>query len=197
MEGRAPPSLWRGGPEQLRPGELGYVGIIAPPWSDQGGRLTNPYWRQRLLDGDATLVGGFLDVTDYVDTFVGGSQWTGFNNFAFSTGSASMFLPNDATLGLAAGAMLAPEIYAVVGIANAFADPTDPFDRSFDRFFADGEHFVSAELGWTASKERIYLDNAHVTLWHVDDSEAAGATHGWGLARKSHQGDRKRLLLVA
>ena len=70
-------------------GELGYVGVIGGPYSNQGTRLTNLYWRQRFNGGEGTLIGGYLDVTDYVDTFAGGSPWTGFINLAFSTGSVS------------------------------------------------------------------------------------------------------------
>ena len=160
-------------------GELGYVGFIGAPWSDQGGRWSNLYWRQRFNRGKATMIAGYLDVTDYVDAFVGGSPWTGFANLAFSTGSASMFLPNDATLGVAAAGMLTDNLYLIGGITNAYADPTDPFDDSFDRFFSDSEHFVSLELGWAQSQARIY---SHVTYWHVDDSVQAGAVKGWGLA---------------
>ncbi len=74
-------------------GSLGYVGFIAPAWSDQGTRVTNFYWRQRFNDGKGTVIGGYLDVTDYADTFIGGTPWTAFANLVFSTGSASMFLP--------------------------------------------------------------------------------------------------------
>ena len=169
-------------PNEATLGPYGYVGFIGAPFSNQHTRLTNLYWRQRFLDGRATLIGGYLDVTDYADTFIGGSPWTGFLNLAFSTGSASMFLPNDATLGVAAGAMLTENIYAIGGLANAYADPTDPFDDSFDRYFNDGEHFATLELGWTQGHERIYQDNTHVTLWHVDDSIEAGTQQGWGLA---------------
>ena len=163
-------------------GELGYVGVMSGPWSDQGTRLSNLFWRQRLLEGRATVTAGYLDVTDYVDTFIAASPWTGFTNLVFSTGSASMFLPNDATLGAAGGVMLGRQIYAVAGITNAFSDPADPFERSFDRYFNDGEHFVTAELGWTASQQHIYQDNAHLTFWHVGDSVQAGSTDGWGVA---------------
>ena len=163
-------------------GELGYVGFIGAPWSNQGTRLTNFYWRQRFMDGKATVVAGYLDATDYADTFVCGSPWTGFTNLAFSTGSASMFLPNDATLGIAAAGMLTDNLYLIGGITNAYADPTDPFDDSFDRFFSDSEHFVTLEAGWTTSQGRIYQDNTHVTFWHVDDSLLAGAVEGWGAA---------------
>ncbi len=163
-------------------GELGYVGFIGAPWSNQGSRLTNLYWRQRFNGGKATLIGGYLDVTDYVDTFVGGSPWTGFANLAFSTGSASIFLPNDATLGAAVGAMVNDNVYIIGGLSNAYADSTDPFDNSFDRLFSDGELFKSVEIGWTSSQDRIYQDNTHVTFWHVDDSVDAGAIEGWGVA---------------
>jgi porin len=62
---------------------LGYIGLIEPPFSDQGARLTNLYWRQRLAGGRVTLLGGFLDATDYVDVYALASPWTGFLNFAF------------------------------------------------------------------------------------------------------------------
>jgi porin len=173
-------------------GELGYVGFIGGPWSDQEGRWTNLYWRQRFNQGKATVIAGYLDATDYTDTFVGGSPWTGFANLAFSTGSASMFLPNEANLGVVAAGMLTDNLYLIGGITNAYADPTDPFDDSFDRFFSDNEHFVSVELGWTQSQARIYQDNTHVTFWHVDDSVQAGAVDGWGLAFSHirHIGDK-------
>ena len=163
-------------------GSLGYVGFISPPWSDQGGRWSNLYWRQRFNDGRSTFIGGYLDVTDYVDAFVGGSPWTGFQNLAFSTGSASVFLPNEATLGLAGATMLTNNIYVIGGIANAYSDPTSPFDDSFDRFFSDSEFFTSLEIGWTKGQEQIYLDNTHLTFWHVDESVDAGASDGWGVA---------------
>jgi porin len=161
--------------------DQGIVGLIEPPFSDQGSRLTNLFWRQRLNDGKVTLVGGFLDVTDYVDVFALASPWTGFLNFAFSTGTTTIFIPNDATLGFAAGAMLTDEIYIIGGLANAYSDPTDPFDGVKD-FFKENEYFKSIELGWTKSHDRIYLDNTHLTFWHVDDSIDAGTPGGWGAA---------------
>ena len=44
--------------------ELGGIGLVEPPFSDQGGRVTNLYWRQRLAGGKVTLLGGLLDATD-------------------------------------------------------------------------------------------------------------------------------------
>ena len=74
------------------------------------------------------------------------------------------------------------ELYVVGGITNAHSDAADPFDDSFDRFFNDSEHFMTLELGWTGSQERILLDNTHVTLWRVDDSVASGAKRVAGAA---------------
>jgi porin len=162
-------------------GELGYVGLIGPPWSNQGTRWTNLYWRQRFNEGRATVLGGYLDTTDYVDVWIGADPWTKFTNLVFSTGSASMFLPNDATLGAAGGAMVTGKMYVIGGITNAYADSTDPIDDSFERFFSDNEYFTTLELGWTKSHEQIYFDNTHFTFWHVDDSPKAGAIQGWGL----------------
>jgi porin len=141
--------------------------------------VTNFYWRQRLGGGKFTLVGGFLDVTDYFDVFALASPWTGFLNFAFSTGTTATFLPNDATLGLAAGAMLSDKVYAIGSLTNAWADPRVPF-RGFETF-GDGEYFKSLEIGLTPGQDRIYFDNTHLAFWHVDESSQAGTPGGWGL----------------
>jgi len=65
--------------------EIGYIGLFLPPFSDQGTRLTNLYWRQRMKGGNLVFVGGFVDVTDYVDVYMLASPWTVYFNFAFST----------------------------------------------------------------------------------------------------------------
>ena len=161
--------------------DQGYVGLIEPPFSDQGTRWTNLYWRQRLNEGRATITAGLLDATDYLNVYALASPWTGFMNFAFSTGSASMFIPNDATTGIAGGAMLNDNLFLIGGIVNAWTDSTDPFETVGD-FFSENEYFSSIELGWTRSQGRIYQDNMHLTLWHVDESIPAETSGGWGVA---------------
>lgn len=161
--------------------DQGYVGFIEPPFSDQGGRWTNLYWRQRLNEGRATITAGLLDATDYVNVFALASPWTGFMNFAFSTGSASIFIPNDAAFGVAGGTMLNDSLFLIGGIVNAYTDSTKPFDTVGD-FFSENEYFSSIELGWTSSQGRIYQDNMHLTLWHVDESLPAETPGGWGVA---------------
>jgi porin len=158
---------------------LGYVGLIEPPFSDQGTRLTNLYWRQRLAGGKVTLLGGLLDATDYVDVYALASPWTGFLNFAFSTGTTTLAGPNDAAFGLAAGAMLTENLFLIGNISDLNADPTKP-GETIDSFFSDHEYFKSVEIGWTTAQDRIYLDNVHLTVWHADEREEAAQPSGWG-----------------
>jgi hypothetical protein len=75
-----------------------------------------------------------------------------------------------ATFGIAGGAMLTDKIFLIGNLVNAYTDPTDPFGTVGD--------FSSIELGWTRGQERIYQDNAHLTLWHVDESAPAGMPGG-------------------
>jgi porin len=158
---------------------LGYVGLIEPPFSDQGFRFTNLYWRQRLAGGRVTLLGGLLDATDYVDVYALASPWTGFLNFAFSTGTATLAVPNDAAFGVAAGAMLTDNLFLIGSLSDLNADPTDP-SETVDSFFSDHEYFKSIEIGWTTAQDRIYLDNIHLTLWHADERVEAAQPSGWG-----------------
>lgn len=160
--------------------ELGYVGMMAPPFNDDELRLTNLYWRQRLARGRIAFIGGFLDATDYVDVYALASPWMHFMNLAFSTGAASIALPGDALLGLAAAAYLTDNIYAIAGFGDSNSDPTDPFN-GFDTFFDQSEFFKTIELGWTTSKDRFYFDNVHLTYWHNDERVEAMVPKGWGL----------------
>jgi len=159
--------------------ESGYVGIFEPPFSDQQARLTNLYWKQYFADGKGAVVAGFLDATDFVDVYLMASPWTGFNNFVFSTGSATMDLPNDAALGVAAGGMVSDKVYIQAGIADANSDPTAPFE-GFESVVDDSDFFKWIEIGFTPGQDNIYFDNIHVTFWHVDE-RANGTPDGWGV----------------
>ena len=158
--------------------EIGYIGLFEPPFSDQGTRLTNFYWRQRMKRGDLVFVGGFVDVTDYVDVYMLSSPWTGFFNFAFSTGSASLPTPNEG-LGLGLGGYLNENFYIIGGFADSNSDPHKPFD-GFDTFFNDREYFKHVEFGWNSSRETAFLNNVHLTLWQADKRDAAATPSGWG-----------------
>ena len=158
--------------------ETGYVGLFLPPFSDQGTRLTNLYWRQRLKGGDLVFIGGYVDTTDYMDVYMLASPWTGFFNFAFSTGSASIPTPNEG-LGLALGGYLNDSLYMIGGFADSNSDPAHPGD-GFDTFFNDHEYFSHLEIGWNTTRESAFVNNIHLTLWHADEREAAATPDGWG-----------------
>jgi porin len=162
-------------------GQMGYVGLQEPPFNDSEFRTQNLYWRHRMNGGRSTIVAGILDATDYVDAFALASPWLHFMNFAFSTGSAAIGLPNDAAVGVAYGTMISDDMYMIAGITDTNGDPSNPFE-GFDNFFSDNEYFTSVEIGWTSSHERIIFDNTHVTLWHKDRQVEAGVNSGWGAA---------------
>ncbi len=159
--------------------ESGYVGLFEPPFSDQQNRLTNLYWKQYFAEGKWAAVVGFLDVTDFVDVYLMASPWTGFNNFVFSTGSAATDLPNDATLGIATGGMIADKVYIQAGISDANADPTDPFE-GFNSVANESDFFKWIEVGFSPAQDKLYFDNTHITFWHIDE-RATGTPDGWGI----------------
>jgi porin len=159
---------------------LGNVGAISIPFADDGWHLTNLYWSQSWKNGKFEAVVGFLDVTDFVDVYPLTSPWTDFYNFVFSIGVATMDLPDDGALGLAAGAWLTDRIYIIGGFQDLNSDPNQPF-RGFDTFFNDADFFKHIEIGYTTSPwKQYYLDNLHLTLWHADKREKAGIARGYG-----------------
>lgn len=145
---------------------IGYAGMIGPAYSDQGWRLTNLYWKQKLNSGKGTLMVGYLDTTDYVDVYALASPWTGFTNLAFSTGGGAIGLPDDGILGIAIGHMLGENFYTVAGVADGKGRSDKPLE-GFENIFNDPKLFSTFELGWTASQDKIYTDNIHLTLWHL------------------------------
>jgi porin len=161
--------------------EIGYIGLISPVYSDIGTRLTNLYWNQKLKQGNIEIAAGFLDTTDWVDVYALAPPWTGFTNFAFATGSATIAPPDEAALGVWLNAMLTEDVYILAGFADSNSDSTDPFE-GFDTFFNDHEFFKSVEIGLVTSRDRFYMDNTHITLWHADEREEAGVKKGYGAA---------------
>lgn len=148
----------------------GVSALEVPPFSDQGGRLTNLYWKQSFNDKNATLMAGFLDATDYADVYAVASPWTGFMNFAFSTGAVTMALPGDAALGIAGGTMIGDNFFVIAGITDMESDPTKPFSSLLD----ESHFFKTLEFGWTSAKDQIYVDNFHITFWDADESLEQG-----------------------
>jgi porin len=158
---------------------LGHVDSIASTFSDQGWRLTNLHWRQAWNRGAVFALAGFISVPDFVDTFGLGSPWLHFMDLAFTTGAGAMTLPGDGALGAIVGGWLSKNLYITGGFVDANSLPDDPLE-GFDTFFNDREFFKHIEIGWTTSSERAYLDNLHLTLWHVDERKDAGVEDGRG-----------------
>jgi porin len=159
--------------------QIGYVGMIGSAYSDQGFRVTNLHWKQKFNNGKTSLIAGWQDVTDYVDTYALASPWSGFSNLAFSTGSGVMGLPDDGILALSAGHMLTDNYYVVAGIADANGQSDDIFD-GFNTLFDESEFFTTLEIGWTASQEQIYTDNIHITLWDFGENTRHSNATGEG-----------------
>jgi len=87
--------------------------------------------------------------------------------------------------------MLTDDVYVMAGFADSNSDSTDPFN-GFNTFFKDHEFFKTLELGIVTSRDRFYLDNTHVTLWHADAREKAGVNSGSGVSFSySHSIDEK------
>lgn len=159
--------------------DMGYVGMIGPPFNDSGYRTQNLYWRQRLANGRLSIVAGFLDVTDFFDVYGLASPWMHFTNFNFSTGIAAVNVPNDGYLGIGVGGWITKNIYAIAGIADLNGNTAYIFE-GFDTFFNKNEYFKHIEVGITSAKEYMVLDNIHATFWQRDSSSASGDPSGWG-----------------
>jgi porin len=159
---------------------VGNVGVLGGPFNNNNLRLSNLYWKQNFCDGQGVFLAGYVDATDFVDVYAMANPWTAFTNLAFSTGSSSIALPNDATFGFVGGYWLSDNIYMLGSVTDLNADPTDPF-QSAEYFFNRNEYFKSIELGWTTSKDHAYLNNIHLTFWHVDEIEQTGNPDGWGV----------------
>jgi porin len=157
--------------------DLGHVGVVSPPFSNETWRLTHLYWRQSFASDRVVVYAGLLDSTDFVDAYILASPWTGFSNFVFSTGAGAIDLPNDGALGVMAGVWLTEQVYLTAGFTDANSDPHDPFHR----LFSEVELFKYVELGWTGSRDEFFLTKVHVTVWHKDERDDAGVPRGWGV----------------
>ena len=166
---------------EITPFELGFeAGSIVPTgtfFSEFSFGVTNLYWKQYLFDDRLAIAIGEIDVTDFVDPYALMNPLTHFINLSFST-NPTIAVPNQG-LGVAAGGMLTDRIYLQGGFSDANGQPTT---AGFNTFFDDSEYFSYVELGVTSSKDRLFLDNVHVTLWHTDDRQVAQTPEGYGVA---------------
>ena len=150
---------------------VGMGSMTGASYSDQGARITNLYWRQNFNGGDTVLWVGFLDITDYLDAYAQASPWSDFTNLSFATGNGTMGLPDDAAFGFAAAHMITDNVYVLGGVTDATGmSDMDEFSDNVDAFFSENVYHKSIELGYSgAGKSAIYLDNVHVSYWHMDE----------------------------
>ncbi len=156
-------------------GYYGISGTLFGELSGSGWGLTNLFYKQQLNDGKSNFIVGIIDPTDFLGIYGMSNPMTSFMNLAFLI-DPTMFLPNQG-YGIAGSTMLGKNFYAVANIIDANADAQE---LGFDTL-AEGEFFTSFELGWTTEQNRIYYDNIHLTLWHVDEHSKFNASpEGWG-----------------
>lgn len=148
-------------------GNVGGFGLIQPAFSDIGLRLTNLYWAQTFSQQSTDMMVGFLDSTDYIDTYQLGNPYYGFSNLQFSTGSGSIPIPDESTFGGVLRHMMSDNYYFYASFSDAKADSTKPFD-GLEQFINDNQYFKSLEIGWVESKDDFFLKNSHLTVWHSD-----------------------------
>ncbi len=154
-------------PSKFVMGNVGGFGLIQPAFSNIGLRLTNLYWKQEFNIQDTEMMLGFLDSTDYIDAYALGNPYSGFSNIQFSTGSGTIAIPDESTLGISVRHMMSENYYAYLSFSDAKADSTEPF-KGFESFFGDNQYFKSMEIGWVPSKDSFYMKNSHLTVWHSD-----------------------------
>jgi len=70
-------------------------------------------------------------------------------------------------------------IWLLVGRCRKNGQPTV---AGFDTFFDKSDYVSYVEFGSTTSKDWLYLDNVHVTLWHSDAHWLAGTPKEQGIA---------------
>jgi len=161
--------------------EVGYAGLLQSTYTDQGNRLTVLYYKQNYFDGRLTTYIGYLDSTEYLDIYLLISPWNAFGNLVFATGSATIAGMPDGALGAMGAYWISDTMYVVGSIVDANGDPTKPWD-GFESMFGDFETLKTLEFGWTTSKEKLFFDNLHITLWQIDEREEAQISEGYGVS---------------
>ncbi|MCM5510982.1 hypothetical protein J8Z26_22730 [Vibrio sp. SCSIO 43169] len=173
-------------PSQWLPAAVGARSVIGAPFSDQGWRLTHAYWDQTGWSGKVHAMAGYLDSTDFIDLYPYGSPYSGFTNLHFSTGSGTIVLPDEASIGGMIRDKLSPHYYLQLSVSDASADSSHPWQRAGD-VFHDGRTFEAVELGWVADPDQALMNQFHVTGWQSDGGERerepqAGMSFSWTAA---------------
>ncbi|MCX2760469.1 carbohydrate porin [Vibrio sp. Sgm 22] len=159
--------------------DLGYLGFAHSLYGDQGFRTTHLFWRQSMLDERMVAYAGFLDMTDYTDFYALASPWNDFNNGVFTTGNGTIGGLPDGALGVMLGGFMTDNVYASASILDAKGNASD-LSQGVKDFFDTGATWKSLEVGYTPSKEMLFIDNAHISFWQRDavgnDKEGHGVS---------------------
>jgi porin len=155
--------------------EAGYSGITGTLFNDVGTFLGDLNWQQAFNGGRGGFIVGRFDPSDFMDITGHANPWTTFSNLAVAL-NTSIALP-DFSFGAALGHLIGDQVWVNGGAndANGVIDEVE--------FFEGGaEFFTFLELGWAPSRKQRYTNQAHVTLWHVDEREDAGVPESEGIA---------------
>lgn len=148
--------------------------LATTQFGDYGWNLANLYWNDKRHDGKLVFAAGVVNTGDYVDYFALNDPLTAYQNAAFA-GSPTIALPDP---GL--GAMVrigSDKLYVSAGIADANGTAGS---LDLNGFFDEGEYFTHLEFGWTPAYARRFVDNIHITAWHVDKRDRALVPEDWG-----------------
>lgn len=157
--------------------DLGYIGFVHPLYGDQGFRTTHLFWRQSMLNDRMVAYAGFLDMTDYTDFYPLASPWNDFNNSVFSSGSGTIGGLPDGGLGVMLGGFITDSVYSSASIMDAKGNASDLIQGAED-LFDSGATWKSFEIGYTPSRDMLFIENAHVTFWQRDAVGSDKEGHG-------------------
>ncbi|WP_428618200.1 carbohydrate porin [Shewanella sp.] len=165
-------------PKEFGLAELGYIGFVHSLYGDQGFRVTHLFWRQSMLDNRMVTYLGFLDMTDYTDFYPLASPWNDFNNGVFSSGSGTIGGLPDGGLGIMLGGFITDKVYGSASIMDAKGNASDLLQGAED-LFDSGATWKSLEIGYTPSRDMLFIQNAHLTFWQRD--EVGNDEEGYGI----------------
>lgn len=141
--------------------EIGYAGVVNTVYGNQNWRTTQVLWRQYFREGNGMPYLGYMDTTDFTDSFTLASPWCGFGNMVFENGSGTIGgLPNGA-LGVMFTGFVADDVYATAAVVDANGNASD-LGGETAAFFDDFETFKTFEIGWMPSADSP--DNFHLTF---------------------------------
>ncbi|QIJ87758.1 carbohydrate porin (plasmid) [Vibrio coralliilyticus OCN008] len=155
-----PPGHWL-------PQSTGIMSLTGAPFSDQGWRLTHGYWEQTGLSDRWHAMVGYLDSTDFIDLYPYGSPYSGFSNVQFSTGSGTIVLPDEASIGGMIHHQMGAHYYLQLNVSDARADSSHPWQRA-EAVFRERRTFEAVELGWVAEPSQALAHQLHVTGWRSE-----------------------------